>query len=82
MFLLIFLWGTLSVLSVCINEELTTSTSIKKIEKKKTTFIGRKCVNMYVKLIVFTVLSMVFRQWMIFLIWKLNYCMLLKVYSV
>lgn len=77
------LWGTFSVHveSLCINEELTTSTSIQKSEKK-TTFISRKCVNMYVNHIVFTVLLMVFRQWMILLILKLNYCTLLKVYPV
>lgn len=36
---------------------------------------------MYVNPIIFTVL-LVFRQWMNFLIWKLIYCTLSKVYPV
>lgn len=68
--------------TLCIDEKLTASTSIWKKLKKKHVLIVEKCVNMYVKRTVFTVLLMVFRQWMILLILKLNYCMLLKVYPV
>lgn len=44
--------------------------------------LSRKCVNMYVNHIVFTVLLPVFRQWVILLTLKLNYCTSLKVYPV
>lgn len=56
--------------------------AFKNQRKKKQVLLVEKCVNMYVNHIVFTVLLMVFRRWMILLILKLNYCMLLKVYPV
>lgn len=58
------------------------STSIKKKIEKKKLLLVEKCVNMYVNHIVFTVLLLVFRHWVILLILKLNYCMSLKVYPV
>lgn len=77
MFLFTDCVGKVSARSLCINEELVTSTSIQI-----GVFIGRKRVNTYVNIIGFTVLLTVCRQWMIFLILTLNYCTSLKVYSV